>query len=124
MLLGRLVTGLGAGAASVLVPRYLAEIAPVAIRGTLGTLTQVKEAGPHGNIRGTTSMLTRALHLAALCTHAFARRHSTWCGRLSVGDGNLQVFVNVGIVASYLVGLPYEDSDFSADLLGHQVAWW
>lgn len=41
MLVGRALAGLGCGAASVLVPRYLAETAPLAIRGALGTLTQV-----------------------------------------------------------------------------------
>lgn len=41
MLLGRAVAGVGAGAASVYVPRYLSEIAPDAIRGALGTLNQV-----------------------------------------------------------------------------------
>jgi MFS family permease len=41
MLAGRVAAGLGSGAASVLCPRYLAELSPVAIRGSLGTLTQV-----------------------------------------------------------------------------------
>lgn len=41
MLGGRFLTGLGAGAASVLVPRYVSEIAPIPIRGALGTLNQV-----------------------------------------------------------------------------------
>ena len=40
MLAGRGLAGLGAGAASVLVPRYLAETAPLDIRGAVGTLTQ------------------------------------------------------------------------------------
>ena len=48
MLAGRALAGLGAGAASVLVPRYLAEISPVAIRGMLGTMTQVRSAERHG----------------------------------------------------------------------------
>ncbi|KAL4430702.1 hypothetical protein ABPG75_005958 [Micractinium tetrahymenae] len=74
MLLGRALAGLGCGAASVLVPRYLAEIAPLAIRGALGTLTQV--------------------------------------------------FINVGILAAYLVGYPYEAGATSVQLLGHEVAWW
>ena len=42
MLGGRFLTGLGAGAASVLVPRYVSEIAPIPIRGALGTLNQVR----------------------------------------------------------------------------------
>lgn len=41
MLAGRILAGLGAGAASVLVPRYMAEVAPTVIRGALGTMTQV-----------------------------------------------------------------------------------
>lgn len=41
MLGGRFLAGLGAGAASVLVPRYVSEIAPIPIRGALGTLNQV-----------------------------------------------------------------------------------
>ena len=48
MLLVRAVAGLGSGAASVLVPRYLAEIAPVSIRGALGTLTQASPARGEG----------------------------------------------------------------------------
>ena len=40
MLAGRFAAGLGAGAASVLVPRYVSEIAPIPIRGALGTLNQ------------------------------------------------------------------------------------
>lgn len=74
MLAGRFVAGLGSGAASVLVPRYLAEIAPVSIRGALGTLTQV--------------------------------------------------FINVGILAAYVIGYPYEMGTEKVDLLGHEVAWW
>lgn len=50
MLAGRAVAGLGSGAASVLVPRYLAEIAPVAIRGALGTLTQASGAEGGGGL--------------------------------------------------------------------------
>jgi hypothetical protein len=46
MLAGRALAGLGAGAASVLVPRYLAEVAPLDIRGAVGTLTQASPALP------------------------------------------------------------------------------
>ena len=49
MLAGRALAGLGAGAASVLVPRYLAEVAPLDIRGAVGTLTQASPALPWGN---------------------------------------------------------------------------
>ena len=38
---GRFLAGSGAGAASLYVPRYLAEIAPVAVRGGIATLNQV-----------------------------------------------------------------------------------
>ena len=38
---GRLLAGCGVGTASLVVPRYLVEIAPVAIRGALGTFSQV-----------------------------------------------------------------------------------
>ena len=37
---GRFLAGSGAGAASLYVPRYLAEIAPVSIRGGIATLNQ------------------------------------------------------------------------------------
>ena len=40
-LLGRLLAGIGTGAASLFVPRYLTEIAPNSIRGLLGTLNQL-----------------------------------------------------------------------------------
>lgn len=74
LLVGRAVCGLGAGGASVLVPRYLAEIAPDAIRGGLGTLNQV--------------------------------------------------FINVGITSSYVMGLPYQKGPAMVSLLGHAVPWW
>eukprot|EP00887_Chlorella_sp_A99_P005345 scaffold1.g5345.t1 len=75
MLAGRLVAGLGAGGASVLVPRYLSEIAPTSIRGALGTGTQV--------------------------------------------------FINIGILAAYLIGLPYEgDARASATVAGRELPWW
>ena len=38
---GRLLAGCGVGTASLVVPRYLVEIAPAAIRGALGTFSQV-----------------------------------------------------------------------------------
>jgi len=41
MVVGRLVGGIGVGAASLLVPRYLSEIAPTRIRGLLGTFNQI-----------------------------------------------------------------------------------
>ena len=33
--------GIGAGAASLYVPRYISEVSPVAVRGALATLNQV-----------------------------------------------------------------------------------
>lgn len=41
LLLGRFLAGIGTGAASLFVPRYLNEIAPNPIRGLLGTLNQI-----------------------------------------------------------------------------------
>jgi hypothetical protein len=35
-----------------------------------------------------------------------------------------QVFINVGIVISYMVGAPYESHLRFLPLLGFQVAWW
>eukprot|EP00878_Enallax_costatus_P015475 GHUV01016210.1.p1 GENE.GHUV01016210.1~~GHUV01016210.1.p1 ORF type:complete len:748 (+),score=249.62 GHUV01016210.1:490-2733(+) len=40
-LVGRFVAGIGAGAASLYVPRYIAEISPPRLRGWLGSLNQV-----------------------------------------------------------------------------------
>ncbi|KAH3669502.1 hypothetical protein OGAPHI_001623 [Ogataea philodendri] len=41
MLLGRFVSGLGAGFALVLVPLYINEVSPVSLRGVLGSMNQV-----------------------------------------------------------------------------------
>ncbi|KKA26875.1 hypothetical protein TD95_003272 [Thielaviopsis punctulata] len=41
LFLGRLVAGVGAGAATVIVPLYVSEVAPPAARGLFGTSTQV-----------------------------------------------------------------------------------
>jgi len=41
LVLGRIVCGVGVGTASVLVPRYLAEIAPKTIRGAISSLNQI-----------------------------------------------------------------------------------
>lgn len=38
---GRALAGIGAGAASLYVPRYISEVAPISIRGALATLNQV-----------------------------------------------------------------------------------
>ncbi len=38
---GRALAGVGAGAASLYVPRYISEVAPISIRGALATLNQV-----------------------------------------------------------------------------------
>ncbi|KAK9827427.1 hypothetical protein WJX74_001289 [Apatococcus lobatus] len=38
--LGRLITGIGSGAATVYVPRYIAEISPPSIRGSLSSCNQ------------------------------------------------------------------------------------
>eukprot|EP01025_Chloroclados_australasicus_P055545 TRINITY_DN6749_c0_g5_i1.p1 TRINITY_DN6749_c0_g5~~TRINITY_DN6749_c0_g5_i1.p1 ORF type:complete len:547 (+),score=61.30 TRINITY_DN6749_c0_g5_i1:122-1642(+) len=60
-IIGRLLCGLGAGVAGVVSPRFIAEVAPLMMRGALGSLHQV--------------------------------------------------FINVGIVIAYLMGLPYEDAN-------------
>lgn len=72
-LLGRLISGFGAGAASLYAPRYIAEISPVVYRGRLGS------------------------------------QH--------------QVFINLGILAAYLVGIPYEH-DFTGFHMFHFISWW
>ena len=41
LVVGRLLTGLGAGLASVVAPCYIAEISPPAMRGSLGSLYQL-----------------------------------------------------------------------------------
>lgn len=41
LLLGRFAVGLGAGASTVVVPLFLAEIAPSNIRGRIGVLNQL-----------------------------------------------------------------------------------
>jgi MFS family permease len=41
MIAGRVVTGLGIGLSSALVPLYISEIAPTAIRGVLGAVNQL-----------------------------------------------------------------------------------
>ena len=38
---GRALVGIGAGAASLYVPRYVSEVSPVAVRGALATGNQV-----------------------------------------------------------------------------------
>ena len=40
--LGRVVAGIGAGAATVFVPLYLGQIAPLELRGAIGNLHQAK----------------------------------------------------------------------------------
>ena len=67
---GRLLAGWGAGAASLYVPRYLAEIAPPAIRGFLGSLSQVC---PMGWAAGVSSMHCNACSmLLGKAGHAWA----------------------------------------------------
>ncbi|DBB09503.1 TPA: hypothetical protein ACH3X3_008063 [Trebouxia sp. C0006] len=74
MLLGRFLAGLGVGTASLVVPRYLVEIAPTPIRGALGTFSQL--------------------------------------------------FVCVGILIAFAIGLPYDGKEAFLDLGQHQIAWW
>ncbi|CAL5223439.1 g5955 [Coccomyxa viridis] len=75
LLAGRALAGIGAGAASLYVPRYISEVSPVAVRGALTTLNQV--------------------------------------------------FICVGILVAYLVGLPYRNNTPQhAYIGGSDVAWW
>ncbi|PHT57513.1 hypothetical protein T459_35516 [Capsicum annuum] len=41
MIIGRLLTGIGIGISSAIVPLYISEISPTEIRGTLGTVNQL-----------------------------------------------------------------------------------
>lgn len=36
----------------------------------------------------------------------------------------LQLFVCVGILLAFLVGLPYDGREATVHLLGHDTAWW
>ncbi|KAK9819874.1 hypothetical protein WJX72_003513 [[Myrmecia] bisecta] len=75
LLAGRFLTGIAAGAASLYVPRYIAEISPVRIRGGLSTLNQV--------------------------------------------------FICVGILLAYVVGLPYSGKQpYDLHIGQSAVAWW
>ncbi len=49
---GRVIAGLGCGAASLFVPRYIAEVAPPDVRGALGTMTQVCRVKSQSICRG------------------------------------------------------------------------
>ena len=142
MLAGRALAGLGAGAASVLVPRYLAEVAPLDIRGAVGTLTQASPALPWGKPapasrhcieRCSTASLPACL--PASLAFAFRRlRQNPWLAVTAAlltellpepaAAPWLQVFVNVGILAAYLIGYPYEAGMDTVPLLGRQVVWW
>ena len=46
MLLGRVVTGAAIGLSSTLVPLYISEVSPAAVRGALGTLNQARRRRP------------------------------------------------------------------------------
>ena len=48
--LGRIVAGIGAGAATVFVPLYLGQIAPLELRGAIGNLHQVGGGGGGGGM--------------------------------------------------------------------------
>eukprot|EP00798_Chlamydomonas_sp_ICE-L_P002972 gene2972-12979_t len=71
---GRVIAGVGAGAASLYAPRYIAEVAPRELRG--GLVTQ----------------------------------HQVW--------------VNVGLVVAYCMGMPYEYNLVNVNILGKDVPWW
>lgn len=36
----------------------------------------------------------------------------------------IQVSINVGILASYLVGIPYQREDVTVTVFGYTMAWW
>lgn len=74
MTAGRFITGWGAGAASLYVPRYIAEVSPPAVRGALGTMHQA--------------------------------------------------FITLGILVSYVIGIPYEEGIHTLHVLGTSFAWW
>ncbi|KAJ2762147.1 hypothetical protein IWQ56_005109 [Coemansia nantahalensis] len=78
LIVGRFVSGLGAGAAVVIAPMYLSEIAPVKYRGTLNLLNQLSivlgilvtltvgmlaNSGPHWRISVGFGLLLACMHL-------------------------------------------------------------
>lgn len=60
-------------------------------------------------------------HQGTLCWHA-KKQHRTHSDSVPACD---QVFVCVGILVAYIVGLPYDsDEPFAVTLFGRCVAWW
>ena len=128
---GRFLAGLGVGTASLVVPRYLVEIAPTPIRGALGTFSQV-------------TLCTNACQSVlqeALCWHQLHHCVQAWltCIRGTVAtpafdqqvaaaammcDCGLQLFVCVGILIAFAIGLPYDGKEAFLNLAEHQIAWW
>ena len=148
---GRALAGIGAGAASLYVPRYIAEVAPISIRGGLATLNQARSihsptwvlpcphyAGGHGDmvqwVAAVHSLLDRYPgHRAKPCYTCYACHRMLYiarpCSHLSTGSirccACAQAFICVGILVSYLLGLPYQHNMPQAvTLAGAHVSWW
>ena len=138
------------GAASLYVPRYLSEIAPVAIRGGIATLNQarpdtcalgmltcppLKPCPSKGALSCcAVTALMRALPMQTKCCHAWIRApeiltefffapHDVSAAPSAVLC--VQVFICMGILVAYIVGLPYDaNQPFAVSLFGRCVAWW
>lgn len=152
---GRLLAGFGAGAASVYVPRYLIEIAPDAIRGALGTCTQVggwrpacpmflAHAGPffkraegwrdhHSDFAAGCAIPPPMQRQCPCFPPCLCMLHWLGPGRCTgvapelgphVLCALVQVCINIGILAAYAMGFPYEDGDARVQLLGRDLPWW
>ena len=82
---GRALAGVGAGAASLYVPRYISEVAPISIRGALATLNQVCPLSsvlqlPYPHLSGCAPYniaLTQAIQVM-LTSYMMCRPSSAW----------------------------------------------
>lgn len=103
LIIGRFFIGLNCGANCALVPMYLSEIAPVALRGTLGKCKiKIKYSTSHTHTHTHTyKLIFLNLFLPKLPSH-----HQ---GTLA------QLGVTVGLLMSQILGLPY--------LLGTETTW-
>lgn len=123
LLAGRFLAGVGAGAASVLVPRYVSEIAPTAIRGALGTGNQASAGMGCCRALGASS-LAAALRCGGPFTLLPVQPLPNRLPPLPAPLHTPQVCINVGIVSAYALGYPYEAGIDTVTVLGHTVAWW
>ena len=149
MNVGRLLAGVACGAASLYVPRYLSEIAPVAIRGGISTLNQARHDRCALDVsvclllkrcpascalsRCAADALMRALLTLTYGCQQWVRAPGPPCQRchriISLQHHArglcMQVFICVGILVAYIVGLPYDaNQPFAVSLFGRCVAWW